>query len=152
MEPPLPGTKLLAMTRALGVLAIVGAVSTLPPYVGPAVGLELGEIASTVEVVDHVIPCVLTFLAAGGCFLLLRSGRIRPDSMVLAVAVAVCMLAGVWETSSHVPLVLDGGQPGSPWGAVILHSTLGPVLAALSLWLVLRVLQVEPGEEGRTAS
>ncbi len=140
------------MTRALGALAIFGALSTLPPYLGPQIGLELGEIADKVEVVDHVIPGVLTFLAAGACFLLLPSGRIRMDSMLLAIAVAVCMLAGVWETSSHVPLVLDGGQAGSPWGAVILHSALGPLLAALSLWLVLRVLQVEPSEEGRTAS
>ena len=140
------------MTRALGILAVLGALSTLPPYVGPGLGLELGEIADRVEVVDHVIPGVLIFLAAGACFLALRSGRMRMDSLLLAIAVAVCMLAGVWETSSHVPLVLDGGQPVSPWGSVILHSALGPILAVLSMWLVFRVLQVEPGEDGRTAS
>jgi hypothetical protein len=61
------------------------------------------------------------------------------------------MLAGVWETSSHIPLVLDGGRPESPWGAVILHSTLAPVIAALSLWLVLRALAVEPAVEAGSA-
>ncbi len=139
------------MTRALASLAVIGALSAVPPYLGPAIGLELGHIDASVEVVDHVVPGLVTFLAAGASFLLLRAGRIRVDSLVLAIAVAVCMLAGVWETSSHIPLILDGGRPETPWGAVILHSTLGPVVAALSLWLVLRVLQVDPAEGGRTA-
>ncbi len=138
------------MTRALGSLAMTGALSAVPPYLGPVIGLELGYIDDTVEVVDHVVPGLLTFLAAGACFLLLRAGRIGLDSLMLAIAVAVCMLAGVWETSSHIPLILDGGRPESPWAAVILHSALGPVVAALSLWLVIRVLQVEPAEDGRT--
>lgn len=130
-------------------MAILGALSATPPYLGPAIGLELGEIDSIVEVVDHVVPGVIVFLVAGASFLLLRAGRVSSDSLVLASAVAVCMLAGVWETSSHVPLVLDGGRPETPWGAVVLHSALGPVIAALGLWLVLRALAVEPppGEE-----
>jgi hypothetical protein len=140
------------MSRALAILAILGAVSIVPPYLGPAIGLELGEIKSIVEVVDHVIPGAIIFLAAGASFLLLRAGRLRDDSIVLAGAVAVCLLAAVWQTSSHVPLVLDGGQPQAPWGAVILHSTLGPVLAVLSLWLVFRALSVEPAEAERRAA
>jgi len=135
------------MVRPLAFLAILGALSVTPPYLGPAIGLELGKIDSTVEIVDHVIPGSIVFLAAGASFLLLRAGRLRRDSLVLATVVAICMLAGVWETSSHVPLVLEGGRPESPWDAVILHSTLGPVIAALSLWLVLRALAVEPAEE-----
>ena len=136
------------MVRPLAILAILGGLSVLPPYVGPPLGLELQGIDSTVEVVDHVIPGVIVFLAAGASFLLLRAGRVRKDSLALASALAVCMLAGVWETSSHVPLVLDGGRPEAPWGAVIFHSTLGPIVAALALWLVLRALAVEPpGEE-----
>jgi zinc transporter ZupT len=135
------------MLPALASLAVLGALSTMPPYLGPAIGLELGAIDDIVEVVDHVVPGLLVFLAAGASYVLLRAGRVSKDSLGLAIAVAVCMLAGVWETSSHVPLVLDGGRPESPWGAVILHSALGPVIAALSLWLVLRVLSVEPSED-----
>ncbi len=138
------------MERPLAFLAILGALSVTPPYLGPALGLELGKIDSIVEIVDHVIPGSIVFLAAGASFLLLRAGRLRQDSLLLATALAICMLAGVWETSSHVPLVLDGGRPESPWGPVILHSSLAPVLAVLSLWLVLRALAVEPGEGSRT--
>lgn len=135
------------MVRPLAYLAVLGALSVTPPYLGPAIGLELGEIDSTVEVVDHVVPGLIVLLAAGASFLLLRAGAMKKDSLLLAAAVAICMLAGVWETSSHVPLVLDGGRPETPWGAVVLHSALGPAIAALSLWLVLRALAVEPGEE-----
>lgn len=137
------------MVRGLGILAILGLLAILPPYLGPEIGLELQGIASSVEVVDHVVPGILIFLAAGGSFLLVRAGRLAPDSLVLATAVALSMLAGVWQTSSHIPLVLDGGRPESPWGAVIFHSALGPVITGLSLWLVLRVLAVDAGEERR---
>jgi hypothetical protein len=140
------------MVRAIGVLAILGAVSILPPYIGPVLGLELQGIESIVEVVDHVIPGVIIFLAAGTCFLLLRAGRMREDSIVLAGALAVCLLAAVWQTSSHIPLILDGGRPEAPWGAVILHSTLGPIMTVLSLWLVFRALSVEPAEAERRAT
>jgi hypothetical protein len=140
------------MVKSLAVLAILGLLSILPPYLGPAVGLELGDIDSSVEIVDHVIPGILIFLCAGGACLLLRAGRIKKDSMVLASAAAVCLLASVWQLSSHAPLVLDGGKPESPWGAVILHSTLGPVMVLLSLWIVLRALAVEPAEEPESQS
>lgn len=140
------------MVRVLAILATLGALSVTPPYLGPAIGLELGEIDSTVEIVDHVLPGLIIFLGAGASLLLLRAGRVHKDSMLLATAVAICLLAGVWETSSHVPLVLDGGRPESPWGAVILHSALGPVMAGLSLWLVLRVLAVDPREEQRATT
>ena len=139
------------MLRPLGVLTILGPLAILPPYLGPEIGLKLQGIASSVEVVDHVVPGVVIFLAAGGSFLLLRAGRLAQDSLVLATAMALCMLAGVWQTSSHVPLVLDGGRPEAPWDAVILHSTLGPIITGLSLWLVLRALAVDGGE-GRRAT
>ena len=144
-------TRLPRMVPALAFLAILGGLSTTPPYLGGAIGVELGNISSTVEIVDHVVPGLLVFLAAGLSFLLLRAGSLNQDGLLLAVAVAICMLAGVWETTSHVPLVLEGGRPESPWGAVVLHSLLGPFIAGLSLWLLLRVLAVEPGEERRTA-
>ncbi len=139
------------MLPALAFLAVLGALSIAPPYLGPAIGQDLGAIDGTVEIVDHVMPGLIVFLAAGLSYLLLRSGRMAKESLALAIAVAGCMLAGVWETSSHVPLVLDGGRPESPWGAVALHSTLGPIIAILSLWLVVRVLSIEPAEDRSVA-
>jgi len=139
------------MVPALGLLAILGGLSITPPYLGGAVGLELEGISSTVEIVDHVVPGLLVFATAGVSSLLVRAGRIRQNSLVLAIALALCLLAGVWETTSHIPLALEGGRPESPWGAVILHSLLSPLIAGVSLWLLLRALAMEPSGEQRTA-
>lgn len=139
------------MSPALASLALLGALSITPPYLGSAIGVELGEVSSTVEVVDHVAPGLIVTLAAGISFFVLRAGRVRKDSLPLAIAVALCVLAGVWEISSYVPLVLEGGRPEAPWGAVFLHSFLGPPIAVLALWLLLRVLAVDPKPEQRVS-
>jgi hypothetical protein len=49
-----------------------------------------------------------------------------------------CFLGGLWQAATHFPLVLEGGQAQAPWAAVALHSTAGPVIAAVALWLTLR--------------
>jgi hypothetical protein len=115
-------------------LIAVAVWSILPPYVGPLVGLEL-DVSSTVEVIDHLIPGLLAVLAA--CYALMLVRRGESDSIVLFSALAVCALAGLMQTVSHIPLVRDAGGPLQPVGAVVLHSTPGPVLLALSLWLLL---------------
>ena len=127
----------------LGVLAVL---SMLPPYVGPPLGLEL-DVASNVELVDHVVAggtvVVCSFVAAW----LLRTERITTDSPFLMGAVALGVLGAVWQTTSHVPLVLDGGGPLTPWGTVLFHAIPGPVVTAVALALLWRVLSEEPEEE-----
>ncbi len=133
------------MPRALALLGVLGAVSILPPYVGPAVGLEL-DVAATVEVVDHVIPGLAVVAFSAIALLLLRGGSQR-DSVPLLFSVAVCMLAGLWEASSHAPLVLEAGTPEAPWGTVLMHSLLGPAILILSIALLARMLAPGPGGE-----
>ncbi len=53
----------------------------------------------------------------------------------------------MWQTTSHVPLVLDGGGPLTPWGTVLFHSLPGPVVTVVALALLWRVLSEEPGDE-----
>lgn len=118
----------------------VGVWATLPPYIGPPLGLEL-EVSATVEAIDHVLPGVLTILAAGAALALARRGA--ADSLPALAALGVCALAGLFQTVTHVPLVADAGSPLAPVGSVVLHTSPGPVLLALSLWLLLRPL---PGE------
>lgn len=110
-----------------------------PPYLGPALGLEL-DVPSRVEVVDHVIPGAVVVALSALALLATRDGSRAPDGLLVLAAVGGCLLAGVWETSSHVPLLAEAGERGSPWGAVLLHATAGPAIAGLSLWLILREL------------
>jgi hypothetical protein len=115
-------------------LAAIAAWSIVPPYLGPLIGLEL-DVTSTVEIVDHVIPGLCAVAAA-----LLALGHARrgdSDSIRALAALGVCVLAGLFQTVSHVTLVLNAGGPEQPVDAVVLHATPGPVLLALSLWLLL---------------
>lgn len=134
------------MLTGLVLLGVLGALSMLPPYVGPPLGLEL-DIASNVEVVDHVITGGTVVLSSLLAVWLLRSKRVTTDSPLVMGAVALAVLAAVWQTTSHVPLLLDGGGPQTPWGTVLFHSTAGPVLAAVSVALLWRVLSEEPEGE-----
>ncbi len=118
----------------------------LPPYVGPALGLEL-NVAAKVEVVDHVVPGALIVVCGGLAALLAR--RVAGEQL-LALA-GLCFLAGVWQAATHAPLVLDGGSPAAPWGSVLLHSTAGPVIAALALSLTMKVYSAEPADARRSA-
>ena len=134
------------MLTGLVLLGTLGVLSMLPPYLGPPLGLEL-DVASNVELVDHVVAggtvVICSFLAAW----LLRTGRITAESPVLMGAVALAVLGAVWQTTSHVPLVLDGGGPLTPWGTVLFHSIPGPVVTVVALALLWRVLAEEPEGE-----
>lgn len=118
-------------------LGVVGALSILPPYVGPVVGLEL-DVRAKVEFVDHVVPGLVVAVCGMLAALLTRRGEVAEGALVLVGLTGACFLAGLWQTVTHVPLVLEGGTPATPWDSVVLHSTAGPVILALALWLVLR--------------
>jgi hypothetical protein len=123
-------------------LALLGAWSILPPYIGPVVGLDL-DVKASVEVVDHVVPGVIIILCAGLAALQVGRSEAAEDSTLGLLLMGACALAGLWQTVTHAPLVFDGGEPGSPWDSVIVHSTPGPFLVMLSIWLFMRA--PEPG-------
>ncbi len=122
------------LVTSLAALVAVGIWSILPPYVGPSLGLEL-DVTKKIEAIDHLLPGVLAVCGASAALLLARRGR--ADSVVAFAALAVCALAGLFQTVSHITLVLHAGGPLQPVDAVVLHATPGPVLLALSLWLLL---------------
>ena len=122
-------------TRWLVALLALSLWSILPPYLGPAIGLEL-DVSAATEVVDHLLPGVIAAAAAGYALYLARRGE--TDSLHALGALGVCALAGLWESASHFPLVLDAGDSARPWGAVLFHSTAGPAVLVLALWLLVR--------------
>ena len=123
------------LERWLTGLVVLAAWSIVPPYLGPVIGLEL-DVPSSVEVVDHVIPGLSAVAAA----LIARSEvrRGNAESIRALAALGVCALAGFFQAVTHFTLVMEVGGPLQPVGAVVLHATPGPVLMALSLWLMLR--------------
>jgi hypothetical protein len=128
------------LERWLIALAALAAWSIVPPYLGPVIGLEL-DVAATVEVVDHVLPGLAAI--AGAYIALVEARRGETDSFRALAALGVCALAGLFQTVSHATLVFNAGGPQTPVDSVILHATPGPLLLALSLWLLVRP---QPGD------
>ena len=117
--------------RAPGVVLIAAAVwSILPPYIGPLLDLRLG-VSSAREIIDHAVPGGLAVVWS----LLAFAGIVELPAVALYTG---CALSGLWITLTHISPLLDAGDPGHPWGAVLLHSTAGPMLLGVAMWMVLR--------------
>lgn len=129
---------------------VLGVLSMLPPYLGPPLGLEL-DVRASVELVDHVLPGVVVALCGGVGALLVNR---RPDAQAGIPGLVLysgAFLAGLFQAATHAPLLVDAGGPLTPWGAVLLHSTLAPAITAIALWLTVRSLTSafpEPPGEG----
>lgn len=124
-------------------LALFGAWTIVVPYLGRAVGFEVG-VARSVEVVDHVVPGTLVLIVGTWMFALARRGRAAVVPATL-VGAGVTFLAGFWVLATHVPLVADAVRGSEPWGATLWHATTSLPLLALSLWIILRA----PDRDGR---
>jgi hypothetical protein len=111
-------------------LVALGAWSILPPYISSV------DVADSVEVVDHVIPGALVVIFGAIGVWQARIGE--GDSALTFIATGICFLAGFWATATHTTLWADAGDPGKPWGSVILHGSAGPAIAILAGWLLLR--------------
>lgn len=135
-------------SRAQIALAVLGIWSVLPPYLGPFLGLEL-NVAADVEVVDHVVPGAMVAVCAGVAALLVRRGGAADESTSVLALTGLCFLAGLWQVVTHVPLVVDGGATETPWGSVVLHSSPGPLILAIALWLTLRPPAADSAQAGR---
>ena len=117
----------------------LGALSMLPPYVGPPLGLEL-DVPASVEVVDHMLPGVVVALCGVLGALLVRRRPGAQAGVPGLVLYSGAVLAGLFQAATHAPLVLEAGEPLTPWGAVLLHSSLAPVITVIALCLTVRSL------------
>ncbi len=117
-------------------LLVLGAWTAATPYLGRAWELNL-NVPAKVEVVDHVVPGAVVVVSSAAWLLLLMRSRAGEESAVSLAAASLCFLAGLWVTSTHVPTVVNAGDPLVPWDAALFHSATGPVLLLLSLALLI---------------
>jgi hypothetical protein len=105
------------------------------PYLGRAIGLVV-DVASKVEVVDHVIPGLV--VAAIGTYLAINARRGTPPKLSRPIGGGICFLAGFWVLATHVPLVSDAVHGKATWGSTIWHASTALPIVLLSLWTVLK--------------
>lgn len=130
----------------LGLAAGLWAV--LPPYSGPPLNT-----AEVVEVVDHVVPGVVLVALSTGMLALTRRAA-RPGAAMF-VAGLVVLLAGIWMTATHLPLVAQATDGLAPVGAVVYHTLPGLAITVLGLvWVAAHWADAGEtdggGPEGRT--
>jgi len=124
--PPAPVPHPVVLTAILVPAAVWLAVT---PYVTPWFGYTL-DVPPMLEVVDHVLPAVVTVAAAATALLV----RQRPSARyAFAVAASVALLAGLWSTATHVPLLAQARQGLVAWETALFHSTPGVVVMAVAL-------------------
>lgn len=119
---PQPVTAMVILLPLAVVLAVV-------PYVAPLFGFGL-QLDPMLEVVDHVVPAVVIVVAVVAALLLRRH---RAAGSVFAVASGLAFVAGLWTTSTHVPLLIHAQQGLVGWGTALFHSTPGPVILGVAL-------------------
>lgn len=136
--PPSPGGRPLLPLAGL----LVGVWAVLPPYSGPEINT-----ATSVEVADHVIPAVV--LLGVSAWALVRSRRPRPAGQApgsgLLVAGMAIVLAGLWMTATHVPLVNQARNDQVGTAAAAYHTIPGLVVLGLGArWVARHWADAEP--------
>lgn len=122
-------TSVTRFRRLLSSAAIFGLWALLPPYAGP-----LLYTARRVEIADHVIPGMVVLIVVAAAFLATRRATLA--ATVLLAAGLVVSLAGLWMTSTHVPLVVQSIRQQVPWAATIHHTAPGLAVLGVGLFWV----------------
>lgn len=122
--------------RLAVILCALGAVTVIVPYLGHAIGLGV-NVASKLEIVDHVVPGALV-AATGGCLFLFARREQAVDAWVTLVGGGVGFLAGFWVLATHAPLLADAAGGRARWGAALWHASTALPIVIVSLWYLLR--------------
>lgn len=110
-------------SRLMGTaLLVVGLFGLLAPYTGEPLGFLI-VVRPIVEVVDHVVPGVVLVAVAA---IILVTNRIP------LIAALIAVLAGLWMTTTHLPLLVQASQGQVGWAAAWWHTAPGVVLLILS--------------------
>lgn len=116
-------------TPAMVALVPLAAWLAVTPFMATALGLELG-VPLRLEIIDHVVPGVVTLGAATAALVL----RTRPvAATAFLVGAGVCLLAGLFSFSTHVPLLGQASQGIVPWGTALVHTLPGFVVMVIAL-------------------
>lgn len=114
--------------------AVLCAWSVSVPWLGEVLGLGV-EVATSIEIVDHVVPGLAGIAAAAVMVAPVRRGESGTPALLLASGVLA--LAGLWMTATHVPLLLQAARGFVPWPNALWHSAGGPLVLALGVALFL---------------
>ncbi len=111
---------------------VIAAWAVLPPYSGPTINTS-----TRVEVADHVVPAILLVAVSVWGFLRVRGAPAPPDGSGMLVAGFGVLLAGLWMTATHVPLVAQARRDEVSWAAANYHTLPGLVVLALgAVWVI----------------
>ena len=114
------------LRRALPVIGLaVAAWAVLPPYTGPEIGTS-----DRVEVADHVVPAVA--MLALSLVAMVRARRPARGLFPLVAGLGV-LLAGLWMTATHVPLVAQATRDEVSAGTAAYHTLPGLAVVAVGL-------------------
>lgn len=107
----------------MAAVLIVGLWGATPPWSGPWLGWGVAGVPTDIEVVDHAVPgAILVAVAVAGL-----AGRLP-----LAAAL-VSVLASLWMTATHVPLLNQAAQGRVTLDSALFHSLPGLVLLPLTV-------------------
>lgn len=122
----------MPVPRSVRLLPALAVWAATVPYLADAVGLRL-EVDAALEVADHVIPGLLVLAVAA--YLILGRPPVGGAGWLAGAAAAV--LAGLWITTTHVPLVPEMLDGTSPALAGLLHLSAGPPILVAALLILL---------------
>ena len=123
---------------------VIGVLALLPPYTRDL------DTEMRVEVADHVIPG-LVVLAVSVAVLVRARRNVLESGMLPLVAGFVIMLAGLWMTATHIPLVGQArrGENQVSYLDAGWHTVPGLVVLVLGLlWTAAWWSAAAPPEEG----
>lgn len=101
----------------------------VPRYMGP----ELNT-TDRVEIADHVVPGMVVLGIAVASLVMMsrrRGQQRRAHALSLLVCGFVVVLAGLWITATHLPLVAQASRQEVTWGAAIFHTAPGVAVLVL---------------------
>lgn len=107
----------------MGALLAVTAWGAVPPWIGPWVGWDVANVPLRVELVDHALPAVVLAAVA-------LAGLAGWLPLIVALA---GVLAGLWMTATHVPLLAQAADGLVGWDTALFHSLPGILLLALTI-------------------
>ncbi len=122
----------LLLRHTLPIVGVAFALwSLLPPYSGPALNTE-----TRVEVADHVVPAVLLLVVSVAGLALTAQPLPRQATLLLAGGFLI-LLAGIWMTATHIPLVAQASRQEVTWEAALYHTAPGVAVVVFGvLWVV----------------